>query len=545
MNILVLDIKTIISLLVIGNFAQIAILIFYRNISEYRRPYWQFTVGKFLQAIAWLLLDMRGAIPDLLSAYIGNTILLYGFALETFSLTTVGRLEKRWGTIYFSIATVGIAIFWIFASTSNLWVGYASLTTMTLFLVMSVSMACAPASSLIRKIIGLFYGIAGLALAARAWSGFFSGSEFALMSRSLIQTIAFAATFLTLIVGGIGFLLLFKEQADKLIDESEKKYRTLVERANESICIIQEGRFVFTNGKLEELLGVSQDNLIGRSFTDFIFQDDMEMVASYYESRGEGRDIPDIYNFRVMNHEGKPVWVQISSTLIEYGGKQATLALISNINRRKLAEEALNESEEKFRLAFNHANSGMCLVDCKGNLLQVNDKMTEIFGYSKSELERMTVNDLAISEDMELSTQFMSQAIQGISDNETFEKRYCHHQGHIICCLVASSLVHDAKGQPLYFISQVLDITERKLIEAERERLISDLQSAIEQIKTLRGIVPICANCKKIRDDKGYWQQVEAYVSKYTEAKFSHGICPDCMTTLYPEYCNDEKSDLM
>jgi hypothetical protein len=103
--------------------------------------------------------------------------------------------------------------------------------------------------------------------------------------------------------------------------------------------------------------------------------------------------------------------------------------------------------------------------------------------------------------------------------------------------------VYGIEGQFLGRRASNRDITERKRIEAERERLITELQSAIEQIKTLRGIVPICASCKNIRDDKGYWEQVEAYVSRHTEAQFSHSICPDCMKILYPEFCKDEKTD--
>jgi len=63
-------------------------------------------------------------------------------------------------------------------------------------------------------------------------------------------------------------------------------------------------------------------------------------------------------------------------------------------------------------------------------------------------------------------------------------------------------------------------------------------QKAIEEIKTLKGIIPICANCKSIRNDKGYWELVESYISKNTDAQFSHGICPDCMQKLYPEFYN-------
>ena len=75
-----------------------------------------------------------------------------------------------------------------------------------------------------------------------------------------------------------------------------------------------------------------------------------------------------------------------------------------------------------------------------------------------------------------------------------------------------------------------------ELTDEEREQLIGELQHTIEQVKTLSGIVPICASCKKIRDDRGYWEQVEAYVTRHTDARFSHGICPDCLKRLYPEY---------
>jgi phosphoserine phosphatase RsbU/P len=65
---------------------------------------------------------------------------------------------------------------------------------------------------------------------------------------------------------------------------------------------------------------------------------------------------------------------------------------------------------------------------------------------------------------------------------------------------------------------------------------IEELRQALDQIKTLRGILPICASCKKIRDDQGYWNQVEVYVREHTEAEFSHGICPECVRKLYPEW---------
>lgn len=91
-------------------------------------------------------------------------------------------------------------------------------------------------------------------------------------------------------------------------------------------------------------------------------------------------------------------------------------------------------------------------------------------------------------------------------------------------------------GKVAGFIGAARDITTRVRLEAEREKLIVDLQDAVFNIKTLRGLLPICAGCKKVRDDKGYWQQIEAYVSDHTEAEFSHGLCPDCAIRYYPDH---------
>lgn len=80
---------------------------------------------------------------------------------------------------------------------------------------------------------------------------------------------------------------------------------------------------------------------------------------------------------------------------------------------------------------------------------------------------------------------------------------------------------------------------ERKHAQQEKEELIRELQSALLKIKTLSGLLPICSSCKKIRDDKGYWHQVEVYIKKHSEADFSHGLCPECARKLYPDYFSE------
>ena len=77
---------------------------------------------------------------------------------------------------------------------------------------------------------------------------------------------------------------------------------------------------------------------------------------------------------------------------------------------------------------------------------------------------------------------------------------------------------------------------QRKHAEFELEKTIAELNTTLQQVKTLSGLIPICASCKKIRDDKGYWQQIESYIHAHSDAEFSHGICPGCAKALYPQF---------
>lgn len=87
------------------------------------------------------------------------------------------------------------------------------------------------------------------------------------------------------------------------------------------------------------------------------------------------------------------------------------------------------------------------------------------------------------------------------------------------------------------------DISVRQKAEKERESLINDLQDALEKVKKLRGLLPICSHCKKIRDDSGYWTQVEDYITTHSDAEFTHGLCPTCAAQLYPEYFEKDEGE--
>lgn len=93
------------------------------------------------------------------------------------------------------------------------------------------------------------------------------------------------------------------------------------------------------------------------------------------------------------------------------------------------------------------------------------------------------------------------------------------------------------KGREL--LARVKMQLDLKMSRDNEKRLIKELQEALEQVKNLSGMLPICANCKKIRDDKGYWEQVEVFISEHSEAKFTHGICPECEKELFPDLDRD------
>ena len=117
--------------------------------------------------------------------------------------------------------------------------------------------------------------------------------------------------------------------------------------------------------------------------------------------------------------------------------------------------------------------------------------------------------------------------------------------------LVQCSPYFNEEGEFLGSVHVARDISKQRADEEEKERLISELHQALEQVKKLSGFLPICSGCKKIRDDQGYWTQIESYISEHSEAEFSHSLCPSCIKIIYPDYSpedwcnvNDDKVEL-
>ncbi len=146
--------------------------------------------------------------------------------------------------------------------------------------------------------------------------------------------------------------------------------------------------------------------------------------------------------------------------------EKANLELEREIKERQLVEEALRESEERFRSAFDYAAIGMALVELNGRFAQVNHSLCEIVGYAESELLTTTFQAITHPDDLDIDLNYTRQLLSGKIRHYQMEKRYFHKQGHVVWILLSGSLVRDAQNQPLYFIAQIQDITERKQVEA-------------------------------------------------------------------------------
>ncbi len=164
---------------------------------------------------------------------------------------------------------------------------------------------------------------------------------------------------------------------------------------------------------------------------------------------------------------------------------QANLELRDEIRAREQAERRLRESEEHFRRAFEHAPIGMALLDLNGVRLRVNRALCRILGYSEEELLTHTFQSTTHPDDLTEDLKQMDQLLAGAFPSFQRERRYIHKLGHAIWTLRSVSLVRDVHGKPLHFITQVEDITERKKMEEERQRLVHDLGERVKELTAL------------------------------------------------------------
>ncbi len=195
------------------------------------------------------------------------------------------------------------------------------------------------------------------------------------------------------------------------------------------------------------------------------------------------------------------------------------------------SEVKLKESKAQFESIFLGNPEPCVYLDNDFNVIDINPRFEEFFGFSLEEIKGKKINSLIIHKDYEEeAAKLDNDTLDGYVYFDTMRK---DKKGDLLpVSISAAPILIDNKLKGSFVIYK--DIEQRKKIEVERENLIKKLQAALDEVKTLEGLIPICSHCKKIRDDTGFWGNVEQYISKHTNVDFSHGICPDCLKEHFP-----------
>jgi len=320
--------------------------------------------------------------------------------------------------------------------------------------------------------------------------------------------------------------------AEQALRASEEKYRLLVENANEVIAVAQDGWLRYANRRAEELLQLPREQIIDRPIIDHIHPEDRALVMERYRARLQGGGYPRPYAFRLINGRNEVRWVEASGVTMEWEGKSALLSFLSDITERKQAEDALRQSEERYRTLVDNQGEGITTTDPEEQFTFVNPATEEIFGVAPGGLVGRQLDEFVTPEQMEVIRAQTALRRQG--HRSTYEIEIRRPSGEARTILLTAVPRTDEDGHFIGTFGIFRDVTERKRVEQERERLIAELQEALAQVKTLHGLLPICASCKRVRDDDGYWHMVEAYVRDHSQAEFTHTLCPECMAKLYP-----------
>ena len=464
------DIQTAILGLAVGNLIfGLILLLFQFDAQEPRRiPY--LLTGKLLQGAGWLLLAGRGALPDWLSFTAGNSALIVGIAYDTWAMYGISQRPVSRTVRATSAAAVVLICLLTTPLLAAARIAITSFTVMVFFALGGrVMLRRADGNSRLRRAIGWSMWLMAAVLMARGVWAAVAPEQFTLFASNHIQVVMFVALYCLMLTVSFGLLLLVIGQTETDLRASEARFRSyfelpLVGRSVNS----PQGDWLEVNDTLCAMLGYARQELTGLTWAELTWPDDLPDDRAQFERMMAGEIDTYTLEKRYIRKDDTPIWAKLIGGCVRNPDRSVayTVALIEDITARKATEDALRESELRFRLAFDNANSGMCLVDLQGNLIQVNAKMSAIWGYSQQEMAGMNVNTLTLPEDQQVSPRFIDGAIGGDAASAIFAKRYRHRDGHIIYGEIASSLVCDEKGQPRYFISHVQDVTERVQAEA-------------------------------------------------------------------------------
>ena len=342
-----------------------------------------------------------------------------------------------------------------------------------------------------------------------------------------------------------------KEQSEQNLRLSEERYNQITAAITDYIYTVRihRGRSVGTVHRpaCVSVTGYTTEEFAADPFLwiRMVPDADHALVKNQVASILQGKRTEPIEH-RLIRKDRRVRWVR-NTPVAHFDGDGELVAydgLIKDITEQKVAEEALRDSEERFRAIADYTCDWENWFSSAERALWINPAVLRWTGYSVDECMMMPDYPLALVHEEDrakMATVFRSAAGGSSGDNLPFRIR--RKDRSIAWMALSWQPIRNDSGECLGFRTSARDFTERRREQQERERLIREREEALAKVQTLQGMLPICSSCKKIRNDAGSWEQIETYVRSHSEAEFSHGICPECMQKLYPEYCCDGAAD--
>jgi len=316
------------------------------------------------------------------------------------------------------------------------------------------------------------------------------------------------------------------------VEEERQRYRDLFASAPPSYLVTDPGGVIREgNRAAARLLGVRQEVLEGKPLLLYLAEEDRAALHDLL-TKIQGAPVGEEWTYdlriRVQPGEGAPFPAALTVGPVRDEMNRLTdlgWVLRDTTGERRI-EGALQLSEEKWAKAFRASPDAITITTlADGRFIEVNDSFLRITGYNREEVIGRASRELGIwasPEDRDRMVRPLGKEGAMLGQEVEFRGKSGAH----IIGLTSFEIIEIGGEQCV--LSVVHDITQRKRVDIEREILLQVLQDSLARVKTLTGLLPICAWCKKIRDDEGYWTQVDKYITDHSEAHFTHGICPAC-----------------
>jgi len=276
-----------------------------------------------------------------------------------------------------------------------------------------------------------------------------------------------------------------RRRTEEALRESERKFRDLAEKSIAGIFVLRpDGVVRYVNARCADIFGYTAEEAIDRlSVQDVVFSGDLPLVQASIGKRISGELPSHRYEFRIITKTGDIRYVEVYSSYTVYEGKPAVIGTILDISERKRAEDALLASEERFRTFFNLPIVGFAISGADSRWVHYNDRLCEMLGYSRKELEKTTWMRITPPEDLARERPLFEDVVKGRRNITGIEKRYIRKDGSLVDVFVSTQVVRNPDGSVAYFASIIQDVTAQKRAEGEivRER---------EKLRTLSDNAP-------------------------------------------------------